>query len=76
MKLLDYTLERGGQIKLAREINVPTVSIHHWAHGIRPVPAHAAVAIERATAGAVTRKDLRPNDWADIWPELIEKEAA
>ena len=28
------------------------------------------VAIERATNGAVTRRDLRPDDWQDIWPEL------
>ena len=31
------------------------------------------VAIERATNGQVTRKDLRPHDWKDIWPELIVK---
>ena len=30
------------------------------------------VAIERATNGAVTRRDLRPNDWHLIWPELID----
>jgi len=28
------------------------------------------VSIERATDGAVTRKDLRPEDWHEIWPEL------
>lgn len=27
-------------------------------------------AIERASGGAVTRQDLRPHDWQDIWPEL------
>ncbi len=26
--------------------------------------------IERATNGAVTRRDLRPDDWHEIWPEL------
>lgn len=31
------------------------------------------VAIERATGGAVTRRDLRPDDWQDIWPELAEE---
>lgn len=31
------------------------------------------VTIERATGDAVTRKDLRPQDWADMWPELAEK---
>ena len=30
------------------------------------------VLIERATGGQVTRKDLRPNDWQDIWPELAQ----
>ena len=26
--------------------------------------------IEKLTNGAVTRKDLRPDDWHEIWPEL------
>lgn len=34
------------------------------------VPEKSAVAIEVATQGAVSRRDLRPNDWQDIWPEL------
>ena len=34
------------------------------------------VAIERTTGGAVTRRDLRPADWRDIWPELAEQAAA
>jgi DNA-binding transcriptional regulator YdaS (Cro superfamily) len=29
------------------------------------------VAIERESVGAVTRKDLHPDDWAANWPELI-----
>ncbi|HHK5986281.1 TPA: transcriptional regulator [Neisseria subflava] len=41
-----------------------------WAKGTRPVPAHWCVVIEQKTDGAVTRKDLRPNDFAQIWPEL------
>lgn len=32
------------------------------------------VAIERATSGAVSRRDLRPLDWREIWPELEEIE--
>jgi len=30
------------------------------------------VAIERESHGAVTRKDLHPQDWAENWPELTE----
>ena len=36
-----------------------------------PEPARC-VDIERETFGAVTRRDLRPNDWRRIWPELAE----
>ena len=32
--------------------------------------AALCVLIETATSGAVTRKDLHPDDWAAIWPEL------
>ncbi|AOY90530.1 hypothetical protein BKK79_00820 [Cupriavidus sp. USMAA2-4] len=32
------------------------------------------VAIERASSGAVTRRDLR-EDWADVWPELAAQGA-
>jgi DNA-binding transcriptional regulator YdaS (Cro superfamily) len=30
------------------------------------------VLIENASNSEVTRVDLRPNDWQDIWPELAE----
>lgn len=36
--------------------------------------AELCVSIEQATNGEVTRKDLRPDDWERIWPELSEKE--
>ncbi|MEO7579932.1 MAG: Cro/Cl family transcriptional regulator [Massilia sp.] len=29
------------------------------------------VRIEKHSKKAVTRKDLRPDDWADNWPELV-----
>lgn len=32
--------------------------------------AELCVRIERASEGNVTRKDLHPDDWALIWPEL------
>lgn len=52
--------------------------IRQWQHGYasrRPGPAHC-VSIERATDGAVTRRDLRPDDWHLIWPELAEAATA
>jgi DNA-binding transcriptional regulator YdaS (Cro superfamily) len=38
------------------------------------VPIEHCVRIERASAGQVTRKDLRPGDWQEYWPELATTE--
>lgn len=46
--------------------------IRQWQHGYanrRPGPIYCT-RIERATGGLVSRKDLRPDDWMEIWPEL------
>lgn len=72
--------KRGRAAKLAADIGVSQVTIHQWA-GFNPfnkkrVPTDRCASIEQATAGAVTRKDLRPDDWHLIWPELIEDKAA
>lgn len=47
--------------------------VRQWQHGYagRRPSAEYCVAIERATVGAVTRRDLRPDDWWLIWPELV-----
>lgn len=41
-------------------------------YGWKIPSAQMAVGIEKATSGLVTRKDLRPNDWQKLWPELSE----
>lgn len=73
MRLNEYLRKRGDNVNLAKRINAHVQDISDWKQGLRPVPVRHCVAIERATGGAVTRKDLRPNDWQDIWPELAEK---
>lgn len=40
------------------------------AYGHKTSSAEVASAIERETSALVTRKDLRPDDWPLIWPEL------
>jgi len=55
---------------LARSVSVSPALLHQWIEGIRPVAIRHCIAIERATANQVTRKDLRPDDWQNIWPEL------
>lgn len=29
--------------------------------------------IEEKSGGIISRKELRPNDWCDLWPELAEQ---
>lgn len=43
-------------------------------YGYRPCSAELAADIERASAGTVTRQDMRPSDWRRIWPELATDE--
>lgn len=76
MNLHDY-LQSADAISvaaLARAIGVKDpAQIRQWRHGYsdrKPSPENC-VAIEVATGGKVTRKDLRPEDWSRIWPELI-----
>ena len=70
MKLAEYLESRGAQAELARALNVSPVLVHQWAT-TRPVPIPRVLSIEKATNGEVTRQDLRPDDWQDIWPDYI-----
>lgn len=66
----------GGASALAKAIGVTPPAITEWRSGRRPVPIERCTQIEQATAGAVRRWHLRPDDWARIWPELIGAEGA
>ncbi|WP_460481272.1 YdaS family helix-turn-helix protein [Comamonas humi] len=63
-------MARGTKSELARSLRLPAQLIGQWANGLRPVPVARCLSIEQATSGAVTRRDLRPDDWMLIWPEL------
>ncbi|WP_374557720.1 transcriptional regulator [Aquitalea pelogenes] len=60
----------GSQAALARAVGVKPPVIQQWMKGERPIPTARCVAIEKATSGAVTRQQLRPDDWQNHWPEL------
>jgi len=75
MNLKSYISSGYGKAKeLACEIGVHPSFLSQMAGGDRSVSAEYAVAIEQATNGAVTRKDLRPNDFWKIWPDLSKEE--
>ncbi len=50
--------------------------VTQWANGDKEVPPRRCMAIELATHGAVTRADLRPEDYWLIWPDLPQPEKA
>jgi DNA-binding transcriptional regulator YdaS (Cro superfamily) len=72
MKLIDYLLETNTKkADFARAIKVPDALLYQWLNELRPVAPKHCPAIEAATGGKVTRKELRPDDWQDIWPDLV-----
>lgn len=78
MKLLEYLSSVRGRVnELAEEINAPAALISQWKNGSRQVPAERCIDIERATDGAVTCEELRP-DLADrfAYLRLTNKDAA
>lgn len=71
MNIAQYLHKSGiTQSEFARSIGTTQPFVWQWTKGLRPVPVEWCADIERVTNGAVTRRDLRPDDWKRIWPEL------
>lgn len=68
--------ERGGGRKLAAALGISPSYLSQMIGGTSSVSPERAVDIERVTEGAVTRRDLFPENWHRIWPELTEQAAA
>lgn len=70
----------GSQRALARALSIAPTQVGQWRkpeeEGGRPIPPKKCVLIERITGGKVSRRDLRPDDWHDIWPELAQQAPA
>lgn len=76
MNIQTWVNERHGratQLALALKIKPPSVSA--WVTGKKRVPIQQCMPIERATEGAVTRRDLRPDDFHIHWPDLAQAQA-
>ena len=56
----------------AKSIDVSSGMLSQWLSGHRPISPEKCVVIEKVTNGIVGRKDLRPDDWVKIWPELLD----
>lgn len=66
----------GSYRALAEILGVTKGAVHQWMQPSRRVPIEHCAPIEAATGGRVTRQMLRPDDWRQIWPELVEPNAA
>ncbi len=60
----------GRRIRLAVHLGVKPPVVSEWVTSKRSVPMVHAAAIEKFTGGVVTRRDLFPQTYAHIWPEL------
>ena len=60
----------GGRGALGEKLGVSPAAIGNWK--LRGVPIEHCYPIEKATCGLITRRDLRPDDWQEIWPELTQ----
>jgi len=60
----------GSQAAFARAICVDPAFVNQMLHNRRPVPVRLCHVIE--SGYGISRKELRPNDWMIIWPELTD----
>ena len=75
MTLTQWLSEQHGRsAALAAHLRLPPSFVAKMKSGVKAVPIAHMAAIERFTAGAVTRRDLRPDDAHLIWPDLPESE--
>jgi DNA-binding transcriptional regulator YdaS (Cro superfamily) len=56
---------------LALAIGAHAPDLCRWADGRRRVPVQYGALIELHTGGAVTRREMFPDSWQSIWPELV-----
>jgi DNA-binding transcriptional regulator YdaS (Cro superfamily) len=66
----------GGQSALAGGIGATQQQVWNWLRRGDAVPPEFCAQIELFLRGAVTRWQLRPDDWHRIWPELVGTEGA
>ena len=69
MNLAKY-LTTTSQYLFAKDLGVSQGLVSQWLLGKTLVSPKKCVFIEQITNGAVTRQDLRPNDYWEYWPEL------
>ena len=70
MNLDTYLSEVDSNAGLAKKLGVAPSLISQWRNGVRPIPFERCPQIESVTNGLVTRQELCPDNWRELWPEL------
>lgn len=60
----------GGPVSIAQRLNIKVPSVYGWNDQI-PEARLIELAADIEATGLYTRKQIRPNDWQKIWPELM-----
>ncbi|ROZ86933.1 hypothetical protein EF096_01805 [Pseudomonas neustonica] len=68
IELLDWL--KSANDKSVAETGTTRGHLRQIGYGNRPASPEVASRLELVTKGQVTRKQLRPDDWSVIWPEL------
>ena len=78
VKLLNYTkrLSADERERLATSCGTTVGHLNNVSYGIRKASAALAKQLARNTSGQVPEWESRPDDWHEIWPELIGAEGA
>lgn len=73
MSFKTYFFGLGAQERKEFAIKVGTSVGHlnNFCYGYTSLKPVVCVAVERESGAQVTRRELRPKDWQDIWPELV-----
>ena len=73
--MIEQFISRAGSVKNAANLlKITSPTLLEWRDNDNvKIPIKRCVQIEKLTEEAVTRKSLCPDDWHEIWPELIDK---
>jgi hypothetical protein len=76
LKTYISSLPKERREELAQKCKNTLGHIQNVMYGLRKCDPELASLLEAHTDGAVSRKELLPDNWAVIWPELAPKEVA
>ena len=67
--------KRGRSSELSKALSISPSYLSQMISGTSPIPIKTAVLIENFSCGQVSRKEMFPDDWHHIWPELLAEKS-